>query len=73
MELKTPSLLTNISEDTDEQRESSRDELLQKVLEENGGTLMEEDWAQYVYYIIFVIDYQWIIRCLKKLVILLKR
>lgn len=45
MELKTPSLPTNISEDTDEQRESSRDELLQKVLEENGGTLMEEDWA----------------------------
>lgn len=34
---------------------------------------MEEDWAQYVYYIIFIIDYQWIIRCLKKLVILLKR
>ena len=34
---------------------------------------MEEDWAQYVYYINFVIGYQWIIRYLKKLVILLKR
>ena len=57
MELKTPSLPTNISEDIDEQRESSRNELLKKVLEENGGTLMEDDWAQYVYYINFVTIY----------------
>ena len=36
---------TNISEDTEEMQESFRNELLEKVLEENGGTLMENDWA----------------------------
>ena len=38
-------------------QESFRNELLEKVLEENEGTLMEDDWAQYVYYINFVIVY----------------
>lgn len=35
----------NISEDTEEMQESFRNELLKKILEENGGTLMEDDWA----------------------------
>ena len=48
---------TIIREDTDERRESISTELLEKVLEENEGTLMEDDWAQYVYYINFVTVY----------------
>ena len=57
MESVKLSFPTSISEDTDERQESLRNELLEKVLEENGGTLMENDWAQYVYYINFVTIY----------------
>ena len=57
MESVKLSFPTNISEDTEEMQESFRNELLEKVLEENGGTLMENDWAQYVYYINFVTIY----------------